>query len=79
MGRCNGIFMHRIFISYILSILLAVLVLLLMEEMVGTVENMEKERGSSFCGVDRHRMGTDGNGITTLVVFMIAHCGANIV
>ena len=48
MGRCNGIFMHRIFISYILSILLAVLVLLLMEEMVGTVENMEKERGSSF-------------------------------
>lgn len=36
------------FISYILSILLAVLVLLLMEEMVGTVENMEKERGSSF-------------------------------
>lgn len=40
MGRCNGIFMHRIFISYILSILLAVLVLLLMEEMVGTVEKM---------------------------------------
>lgn len=42
MGRCNGIFMHRIFIPYILSILLAVLVLLLMEEMVGTVEKYGK-------------------------------------
>lgn len=48
MGRCNGIFMHRIFISYILSILLAVLVLLLMEEMVGTVENMERREEAPF-------------------------------
>lgn len=37
-----------------------------MGEMVGTVK---KKGGRSFCGVDRHRMGTDGNGITTLAVF----------
>lgn len=29
----------------------------------------KRREEAPFCGVDRHRMGTDGNGITTLVVF----------
>lgn len=69
MEICNNISMCCIFISYILSIPLAVLVLLLMGEMVGTVEKWKRREEAPFCGVDRHRMRTDGNGITTLVVF----------
>lgn len=35
-------------------------------------------KAAPLIGISRHRLSTDGEGVTTLVAFMVARCAANI-